>query len=176
MNSISTSLKQLPKDTVEDILQGINSLGEPEITVSVARKNIKLADEFVFYFLTNMNSLMADPEITKQDLMVLMQYATKMKYGNQLSISQLDIAEDLKIDKSKVSKSVKKLIERGVFYREKRSLFMNWKFLAKGNLNDFIKAEREKTNVLKRAGGFTSLHFLFFLNSILLIVSNFFSM
>ena len=71
MNSISTSLKQLPKDTVEDILQGINSLGEPEITVSVARKNIKLADEFVFYFLTNMNSLMADPEITKQDLMVL---------------------------------------------------------------------------------------------------------
>ena len=40
MNSISTSLKQLPKDTVEDILQGINSLGEPEITVSVARKNI----------------------------------------------------------------------------------------------------------------------------------------
>ena len=125
MNSISTSLKQLPKDTVEDILQGINSLGEPEITVSVARKNIKLADEFVFYFLTNMNSLMADPEITKQDLMVLMQYATKMKYGNQLSISQLDIAEDLKIDKSKVSKSVKKLIERGVFYREKRSLFMN---------------------------------------------------
>ena len=102
--------------------------------MSVCRTKVKPEEEFVFYFLTNMNALMSDPQITKQDLMILMQYATKMKYGNQLSISQLDIAEDLGIDKSRVSNSVKKLTKRGIFYKEGRSLFMNWKYLAKGNL------------------------------------------
>ena len=79
-----------------------------------------------------------------------MQYAAKMKYGNQISISQGDIAEDLGIDKSKVSRSVKKLIERNVFYKEGRSMFLNWKFLAKGNLSDFIKAERENKKIEAR--------------------------
>ena len=169
-------IKQLPKNTVEEIVEGINSIGELDISVNVARQRLKPDQEFVFYFLTNMDSLISDPEITKQDIAVLMKYAAKMQYGNQISIAQADIAEDLGIDKSNVSKSVRKLTQKGVFLKDRRSLVMNWKYLAKGNLTDFIKAEREKTKVLKSAGGFTSLHFLFFLNSILLIVSNFFSM
>lgn len=143
-----TKLKQLPADTVQDILNGVNAIGEPEISVNVSKFREKPEDEFVFYFVINMNALIQDPVITKQDIAVLMQYAARMQYGNQLNISQVDIAEDLQINKSRVSNSVKKLIERGVFYKEGRSLFMNWKFLAKGNLSEFIKAEKEKQKVL----------------------------
>ena len=146
-----TKLKELPADTVQDILNGVNAIGEPEISVNVSKFREKPEDEFVFYFVINMNALIQDPVITKQDIAVLMQYAARMQYGNQLNISQIDIAEDLNIDKSKVSKSVKKLIERGVFYKEGRSLFMNWKFLAKGNLTEFIKAEKEKQKLLSEA-------------------------
>lgn len=138
-----TKLKELPKAKVQEILDGINHVGEREILVNVSRRKEKIEEEFVFYFLINMNTLIRDPAITKQDFAVLMEYAAKMKYGNQLNISQGDIAEDLQINKSRVSNSVKKLIERGVFYKEGRSMFLNWKFLAKGNLSDFIKAERE---------------------------------
>lgn len=138
-----TKLKELPKAKVQEILDGINHVGEREILVNVSRRKEKIEEEFVFYFLINMNTLIRDPAITKQDFAVLMQYAAKMKYGNQLNISQGDIAEELRIDKSNVSKSVKKLIERNVFYKEGRSMFLNWRYLAKGNLSDFIKAERE---------------------------------
>ena len=103
MNNYSTKIKELPKEKIDEIVEGINTLCEKDISVSVCRTKVKPEEEFVFYFLTNMNALMSDPQITKQDLMILMQYATKMKYGNQLSISQLDIAEDLGIDKSRVS-------------------------------------------------------------------------
>ena len=171
MNNYSTKIKELPKEKIDEIVEGINTLCEKDISVSVCRTKVKPEEEFVFYFLTNMNALMSDPQITKQDLMILMQYATKMKYGNQLSISQLDIAEDLGIDKSRVSNSVKKLTKRGIFYKEGRSLFMNWKYLAKGNLTDFIKAEREKERALRKVSGFTSLHFLFFVNVITWIAS-----
>lgn len=145
-----TKLKELPKAKVQEILDGINRVGEREILVNVSRRKEKIEEEFVFYFLINMNTLIRDPEITKQDFAVLMQYAAKMKYGNQLNISQVDIAEDLQINKSRVSNSVKKLIERGVFYKEGRSMFLNWKFLAKGNLSDFIKAERENKKIEAR--------------------------
>ena len=145
-----TKLKELPKAKVQEILDGINRVGEREILVNVSRRKEKIEEEFVFYFLINTNTLIRDPEITKQDFAVLMQYAAKMKYGNQLNISQVDIAEDLQINKSRVSNSVKKLIERGVFYKEGRSMFLNWKFLAKGNLSDFIKAERENKKIEAR--------------------------
>ena len=96
-----------------------------------------------------MDSLISDPDITKQDIAVLMKYAAKMQYGNQISIAQADIAEDLGIDKSNVSKSVRKLTQKGVFLKERRSLVMNWKYLAKGNLTDFIKADKENSKLSK---------------------------
>ena len=142
-------IKQLPKNTVEEIVEGINSIGEMDISVNVARQRIKPDQEFIFYFLTNMDSLINDPDITKQDIAVLMKYAAKMQYGNQISIAQADIAEDLGIDKSNVSKSVRKLTRKGVFLKERRSLVMNWKYLAKGNLTDFIKADKENSKLSK---------------------------
>ena len=140
-------IKQLPKNTVEEIVEGINSIGEMDISVNVARQRIKPDQEFIFYFLTNMDSLIRDPDITKQDIAVLMKYAAKMQYGNQISIAQADIAEDLGIDKSNVSKSVRKLTQKGVFLKDRRSLMMNWKYLAKGNLSDFIKADKENNKL-----------------------------
>ena len=142
-------LDQLPVTAHGQIIDRINDLDDPQITVTVSKRKLKPEDEFVFYFCRNMNELIKDPGITKQDLAVLFKYADRMKYGNQLSISQIDIAEELQIDKSKVSKSVKKLIERGVFYKQDRSLYMNWQYLAKGNLTDFIQAEAEKKKTLQ---------------------------
>lgn len=142
-------INHLPKNTVEEIVDGINSIGEMDISVNVAKQRIKPDQEFIFYFLSNMDSLISDPLITKQDIAVLMKYAAKMQYGNQISIAQADIAEDLGIDKSKVSRSVKKLTQKGVFLKDRRSLVMNWKYLAKGNLTDFIKADKENSKLSK---------------------------
>lgn len=137
------TLKELPEYAVKDIIKGINDIGKPDISINVSSKRLKPKDDFVFYFIVNMRTLIQDPAITKQDISVLMAYAEKMQYGNQISISQQDIAEDLGIVPPKVSKSVKKLVERGVFTKEKRSMYLNWRYLAKGNLSEFIKAERE---------------------------------
>lgn len=148
-NNQKLTLKELPPATIADVLQAVNTVGTPNISVNVAKTRQKPGDEFCFMFIMKMLELTKDKAISKQDIAVLIQYAAKMQYGNQISISQQDIADELGIDKSKVSKSVKKLVERGVFYKEKRSLYMNWKYLAKGNLADFIKADKENHAILK---------------------------
>ena len=56
-----TKLKELPKAKVQEILDGINRVGEREILVNVSRRKEKIEEEFVFYFLINMNTLIRDP-------------------------------------------------------------------------------------------------------------------
>ena len=152
----NTKIKELTQEKTKEIVDAINQIENKEIMVNVSRAKIKPDAEFVFLFIENVYSVMIDKQITKQDLLVLMAYAKRMSYGNQISISQQDIADELQTYKANVSNSVKKLTKRGIFYKEGRSLFMNWKYLAKGNLTDFIKAEREKERALRKVSGFTS--------------------
>ena len=178
---INNQIKELPTDKSKEIVDAINKVGTKEILVNVSRSKLKPDAEFVFMFIDKFYNLLEDTDIQKQEIRVLIAYAKKMLYGNQISISQLDIAEELGMDKSNVSKSVAKLTKHGVFYKEGRSLYMNWKFLAKGNLSDFIKADKENHAILnsmksrktKSSGssGFTDLHFLFFLNAVVFIIS-----
>lgn len=140
-------LKELPTEKNKEIVDAINKVGTKEILVNVSRSKLKPDAEFVFMFIDKFYNLLEDTFIQKQDIRVLIAYAKRMLYGNQISISQLDIADELGIDKSKVSKSVTKLTKHGVFYKEGRSLYMNWKFLAKGNLTDFIQAEKDKSKL-----------------------------
>lgn len=172
-------IKELPTDKSKEIVDAINKVGTKEILVNVSRSKLKPDAEFVFMFIDKFYNLLEDTGIQKQEIRVLIAYAKKMLYGNQISISQLDIAEELGIDKSNVSKSVAKLTKHGVFYKEGRSLYMNWKFLAKGNLSDFIKADKENHAILNsmksrktKSSGFTSLHFLFFVNVLTWIASS----
>ena len=177
----NTKIKELTQEKTKEIVDAINQIENKEIMVNVSRAKIKPDAEFVFLFIENVYSVMIDKQITKQDLLVLMAYAKRMSYGNQIAISQQDIADELQTYKANVSNSVKKLTQRGIFYKEGRSLYMNWKFLAKGNLSDFIKADKENHAILnsmksrktKSSGssGFTDLHFLFFLNAVVFIIS-----
>ncbi len=144
MKDNKTKLTIIPTKTADEITAAMNSIESKEITVNVTKTKLKPDAEFVFLFIDNMNLLVDNPVITKQDIAVLLRYARKMMYGNQISISQADIAEELGTFQQNVSASVRKLTQLGVFYKEGRSLYMNWKFLAKGNLSDFIKAEKEK--------------------------------
>ncbi len=140
----NTKLTHIPEPIAAEITNAMNALESKEITVNVQKTKLKPDAEFVFLFLDNMNLLIQTPTITKQDLAVLLSYARKMMYGNQISISQKDIADELGTFQQNVSASVKKLTQLGVFYKEGRSLYMNWRYLAKGNLTDFMKAEQEK--------------------------------
>lgn len=144
---MSNEIKELPTDKNKEIVDAINQVGTKEILVNVSRSKLKPDAEFVFMFIDKFYNLLEDTFIQKQDIRVLIAYAKRMLYGNQISISQLDIADELGIDKSKVSKSVTKLTKHGVFYKEGRSLYMNWQFLAKGNLTDFIQAEKERSKL-----------------------------
>ena len=94
-------------------------------------------------------------QIENKEIMVNVSRA-KIKPDAEFVFLFIENVYSVQTYKANVSNSVKKLTQRGIFYKEGRSLYMNWKYLAKGNLTDFIKAEREKERALRKVSGFTS--------------------
>lgn len=135
--SISNTIK-----TVTELTDAINSIDSKNVNVFAMPKRLKTQD-FVILFHDKILELL-DPNKNKTfkptatEIRILIQYAKRMKYGNQISISQIDIAEELGLDTAVVSRCIKKLLQAGVFYKDGRSMYMSWEYIAKGNLNDFI--------------------------------------
>lgn len=73
-------------------------------------------------------------KISALDFKVLLTVCKYVNYGNVISLTQQNIADDLGIKQSQVSKSFKKLENAGVFYKNKSSLYLNPNYLAKGDL------------------------------------------
>lgn len=135
-------------ENLEKLGNVIKNINSKDLNIFAIPKRLK-THEFVILFPDKILELL-DPRLRKTvlkptEIRVLIQYAKKMQFGNQISISQADIAEELGLDTAVVSRCVKTLLKEGVFYKEGRSLYMSWEYIAKGNLNDFIiKQQKNK--------------------------------
>lgn len=141
---------------LRDVERKINEVEAKKVSVYVGKKKKKPEDEFVLFFIKNVQELLKD--ITMTDLSVLLAYGSNMVFGNQINISQQRIANQLNLDQPRVSRAVKKLIKLNVFIQtEDGSMYMNWHYLAKGNWSDFEEFERTvgtKIRVPENARGF----------------------
>ncbi len=82
-----------------------------------APKKRHLGGQFVMAAQDGFLRLGLDPDITGQDYRVLMIYLGNLDFENYLQIHQTWIAESLGIKKEQVSRSTKKLIEKGVLIK-----------------------------------------------------------
>lgn len=94
-------------------------------------------------FPEELSSIIDTAGLNLTDVRVLVRYTKYMEYGNQISISQQDIADDLKMQRSNVSRSVAHLVQAGIFQRKGRSLFMNPEIFVKGRLDNLKPHAKE---------------------------------
>ena len=72
--------------------------------------------------------------LTAADYEVMYAYLSHMQYGNQISIAQQDIADQLGVQRQVVTRSVAHLVNAGIFERKGRSLYASLEFFSKGSL------------------------------------------
>lgn len=129
------------ENTIEDIFEKKDYSAERmEATVIVKEKqtNIKAKNPFVIMFIDNYDILL---DICGKEELKIVNYLMKvMNYGNLISISNKDIAEQTKINPANVSRALRKLRDKKVISKTKNgSMFINPHIFSKGNLKD-IKA------------------------------------
>jgi DNA-binding MarR family transcriptional regulator len=117
----------------EDVQQVVENAIKGDATIFIGETRVKSQVEFVMLFGANFDAVLKENDFFMNDMRVLFAVLNKMAYGNQLSIKQKSIAQELNIDTSNVSKSWNKLLAAGVFIKDNHgNEFVNFDLFLKG--------------------------------------------
>lgn len=84
-------------------------------------------------FDDNFDTVINEYPLTMMDIKIFSYMKTNMTYGNIVTEKQIDIAKHFNIDKSVVSKSIKRLEEAKVVIRIGNNMFINPHFALKAD-------------------------------------------
>ncbi|WP_308498945.1 replication/maintenance protein RepL [uncultured Anaerobiospirillum sp.] len=120
-------------------------------TLSAKSNKGKDSPQFCFAFFDDLLEAIDSHNLQMSDIKVLLKYASDMEYGNEIKVTQDEVARDLNLSKQAVCTAFKNLEDAGFFIKTDDSkLFMNWNLLDKGNsalhrrgLQDSQKANAE---------------------------------
>ena len=120
-------------------------------TLSAKSNKGKDSPQFCFAFFDDLLEAIDSHNLQMSDIKVLLKYASDMEYGNEIKVTQDEVARDLNLSKQDVCTACKNLEDAGFFIKTDDSkLFMNWNLLDKGNsalhrreLQDSQKANAE---------------------------------
>ncbi len=100
--------------------------------------------EYVSIYQQALANLAKEKGLTGEMFRIAAHMLSKVEFGGNIPIQQVDIVDELKIDKARVSKAIKKLVEKGIFEKEtkpgRRSAIYRLadKFGKKPNTRQFI--------------------------------------
>ena len=122
----------------EDLEDFIAEAKENELSVNLihSKRTIKTNKPFAMVFYTNFSDLLEEFNLGQTDLRVLFKVLEYVSFRNVISLTQKTIADELNLTVPQVNRSYKKLESAKIFYKHKGSIFLNPKYLVKGNLKD----------------------------------------
>lgn len=97
--------------TTGEVMEGIN------VFIPLRQK---LKEDFMLTNLKGMKSLSMDNDLKISDWRVLAFLIGCLEYENWLCISQQNIADELKMHRPNVARSLKKLVEKGIIVKGKK--------------------------------------------------------
>lgn len=138
---------QLEKEQLKDSLCKMVDGADEKTSINIIKGKFK-AKSNIPYVITFYPKFIEALEngLTNLDQRVLYKLCEYLQFGsrNAINISQMDLAEDLGVKQSQVSKSYKNLEKLGILIRDRRSLYIDNNYLVKGNLEDSKDSESYK--------------------------------
>lgn len=117
-------------------------------TVIIAGKKMHTIDEFVQLFVKNFDEILNRYDLNKSEIRVIFRILRYMQFGNLINLNNTTLARDLNIDKSNISRIMKRLKGIGLLVELNGALFFNPHVACKGTLNE---KEEEKRTLLEFA-------------------------
>lgn len=139
--STDNDLKKISFD-IQNLIEAIASVEGKEVQANIKPKPYKPKEPYALVFIASLMVVLIENKLSRTDILVLLGYAQLMEYGNHISISQKDVASITGLMQPNVARSLKKLKEIGLIYSTKEapnSLYVNPRFIAKGDLKQFKK-------------------------------------
>lgn len=116
-------------------------LTDKKVNVFVSdREPSKVKQEYVLMFVENLQTIMKN--LTKTEMSVLFSVVKFSQYKNVFKITQQSIANDTGINRSEVSRAMKKLRENGYLLKDDNEIeYINPYLFLKGGIKEFKTTE-----------------------------------
>lgn len=136
---INSSIGDLTGDLLQEFSE--DDLSDKKVNVFVSdRTPVKVKQEFVLLFVENLQAIMKN--LTKNEMSVLFSVVKFASYKNIFKITQQSIANDTGIDRSDVSRAMKKLRDSGYLLKDKNEVeYLNPYLFLKGGIKEFKASE-----------------------------------
>lgn len=112
-----------------------------DINVGIWQSRMDICNEYVLLFFANFKNIIREYNLTKTDILVVMQMLEYMQYGNLLRISYTKLAKDVGIDPKNIHKTIKRLKSSNLLIEDEENTYLNPHVIAKGK----FKSKDEKS-------------------------------
>jgi hypothetical protein len=131
------------KTTTEKIEEGLGRIDDAVVIVAGKRESV--SEPFVIMFYDALYDIIKTNKLCMSDLSVLLGICGVTRFGNCVSMSQMGLAEALSLDKSVISRSIKKLTTHKILIQSRLGLFINPALIIKGKLGEVDPAVWDET-------------------------------
>lgn len=136
-------------DTIKGYIQ-VNEENDPRPLILFAHKRSRLSGGFSLLF-DDGNMILSQLDLTKHEYRIILFLLSIMEFKNYVYVTQIFIAESLRIKQPDVSKSLKSLEAYGLIFREKTnrgkairvSAVIGWRGQANSEFNQRFSADSE---------------------------------
>lgn len=136
---MNSSIGDLTGDLLDEFSE--TELADKKVNVFVSDKTpVKVKQEFVLLFVENLQAIMKN--LTKTEMSVLFSVVKFASFKNVFKITQQTIANDTGINRSDVSRAMKKLRESGYLLKDNNEIeYINPYLFLKGGVKEFKASE-----------------------------------
>lgn len=120
----------------KNVTKAAGGLESKEVSVFAGRKKESVTEPFVLLFYESLSELVLADRLTVTDMKVMLGVCGLARFGNLVSLSQGGLAEALGLNKSAISRSIKKLTEEAILLKTNLGLFINPTLVVKGGLSN----------------------------------------
>lgn len=103
-----------------------------DINVYIGKEKMEICNQFVFLFYNSLLAMIDDYNLAKNDIKAILKILEYMQYGNLVRMSFAQLARDIGVDPTNITKITRKLKKAALLIEKDGNLFLNPHVIAKG--------------------------------------------
>ena len=140
MEEIERGLKKIT-EAASGISEKISDGSSVKVIVAKDKYQTDILNPFAMIFCEVLFNTIEEYNLTKNDIRTILRIIYYARFGNLIQMSNTKLAKDLGMNKSSLSRSMKKLRESGILVEDEGNLYLNPQVISKGS---FAKIEEDK--------------------------------
>lgn len=119
-------------DEILDNIQTNMDEKNSDLNLFIGKEKMDICNDFVILFYNSLLNIIEEFNLSKIDIKAILKILEYMQYGNLIKMSFAQLARDINIDPTNISRVIKKLKNSQLLIERNNNMYLNPHIIAKG--------------------------------------------